>query len=106
MKACRSGEVSLNGVFARVVGQEVYLEGLYGRHSKLLMTRKEIDRLIGRLKGSNLTIVPLRLYFEKCWVKVDLGICRGKKNYDKRAAIKARDINRSAFLDMPENKRL
>ena len=64
------------------------------RTRKLLMHRREIMRLLGTVQRDGLTLVPLSLYFKDSRVKLEVGLCRGKKNYDKRAASAARDAKR------------
>lgn len=109
IKSIREGKVSLLDSHARIEKGEVWLYGLQispyekGNHynhkpdrvRKLLLTRGEIKKLIGKLKESGLTLIPLKLYFERCWVKVDLGLCKGKKVHDKRASITERETKRA-----------
>ena len=64
------------------------------RPRKLLLHRREIDRLTGKVKEQGLTLIPLRLYFKHGRAKVDLGLARGKKLYDKRESIKERETRR------------
>jgi SsrA-binding protein len=108
IKSIRAGKVSMNDSHARIEKGEVFLYGLqispydkggYNNHSpdrvkKLLLNKSEIKKLLGKIKESGLTLIPLKLYFERCWVKVDLGLCQGKKLHDKRAAISERDGKR------------
>jgi SsrA-binding protein len=108
VKSIRAGHVNLRGAFARVRQGEVWLEGMhiaiyeqgtYMNHDplrprKLLLHRRQIDRLVGKMQTKGLTLIPLRLYFSNNRVKVQLGLCRGKKLYDKREAIRERDTNR------------
>ncbi len=108
IKSIRGGKVSMNDSHARIQNNEVWLYGLQispyeqGTHynhqpdrvRKLLLTKQEIKKLIGKTKESGLTLIPLKLYFERCWVKVDLGLCKGKKLHDKREAISERDAKR------------
>jgi SsrA-binding protein len=108
VKSIRAGHVNLRGAFARLKGDEVWLEGVhiaeyeqgtYMNHDpmrprKLLLHRKEIDRLVGRVQAKGLTLVPLKMYFKHNHVKIELGLCRGKKLYDKREAIKERETAR------------
>lgn len=65
------------------------------RPRKLLMHRREIDRMAGQVAQKGLSLVPLRLYFKNRRVKVEIGVCRGKKAHDKRHAIKERDLKRT-----------
>ena len=76
-----------------------YLESSYNNHEperprKLLMHKKQIDRLQGSIKQKGLTIVPLKIYFRSARAKVEIGVAKGKKLYDKREVIKQRDIQR------------
>jgi len=65
------------------------------RSRQLLMHKKEIERLLGKLKEKGLTLVPLKIYFnERNFAKIEIGLCRGKKMHDKRASLKERDIKR------------
>ncbi|MFN7171129.1 MAG: SsrA-binding protein, partial [Candidatus Omnitrophota bacterium] len=64
------------------------------RRRKLLLQRKEIDRLIGKVRERGFTLIPLRLYFKNQWVKIELALARGKKLYDKRAEIRKREEER------------
>ena len=119
IKSIRAGKVGLTEGFARIRNGEVYLYGVHiapyeqGTHynheplrtRKLLLTKKEIKRLIGKLKESGLTLVPLKMYFDRCWVKVDIGLCKGKKLYDKRDAIAAKDTKRDIDRAMKQRTR-
>ena len=64
------------------------------RSRRLLVRRVDIDRLIGKMKSAGVTLVPLSLYSKQGLIKVELGIGRGKKAYDKRASIKKREVDR------------
>jgi SsrA-binding protein len=108
VKSIREGKVNLRGAFARIKDSEVWLEnvhiaeyelGTYMNHAplrdrKLLMHRREIARLTQRIQAKGQTLVPLKLYFKDNHVKVELGLCRGKKLYDKREAIAERESQR------------
>ena len=108
IKSIRGGKVNLRGAYARVKDGEVWIEGMhiapyeqgtYMNHDplrprKLLLHRREIDRLIGKVQAKGLTLVPLRLYLRHNRAKIDLGLVRGKKQYDKREALKERDAQR------------
>ena len=108
VKSIREGKVNLRGAYARIKDGEVWLEGVhiaiyeqgtYMNHDpvrprKLLLHRREINRLVGRIQAKGLTLVPLKLYFKENRAKVELGLCRGKKLYDKREAIKERESQR------------
>jgi SsrA-binding protein len=108
VKSLRLGRASLVDGFATIDGGEVFLrnvhipeytEGSWTNHEprrvrKLLLHRGEIERLIGKTKESGLTLVPLALYFSAGKVKVELGLARGKKSYDKRQDMARRDADR------------
>jgi len=107
VKTLREGRASLQDAYAEVDGGEAVLHmqipayshtGYDGheptRPRKLLLHRKEIDQLARRLAERGLTLVPLRLYFKHHLVKVELGVAKGKRAYDKRQAIAKRDAAR------------
>jgi SsrA-binding protein len=108
VKSLRAGRASLVDAFAQVKDGEIYLhavhipeyaQGTWTNHEprrtrKLLLHRGEIDRLMGKVKESGLTLVPLSLYFADGWAKVEIGLARGKRSYDKRQDIAKRDADR------------
>jgi len=108
IKSIRAGRVNLREAYAHPDGGELWLfnthiaryeAGSHYNHEptrprKLLLHRKQIDSLIGKMTQKNLTLVPLRLYIKNGIAKVELGIARGKKLYDKREAIARRDAER------------
>jgi SsrA-binding protein len=108
VKSLREGKANLKDSYARVQNEEVYLynthispysEGSYNNHEplrqrKLLLHKKEIRKLIGKVQEKGLTMVPLKLYFKNGKVKVELAIVRGKKMYDKRRDIDKRESER------------
>lgn len=108
VKSIRAGRANLRGSYARIRNGEVWLEGAhiseyeqgtYMNHEptrvrKLLLHRREIERLENRVSAKGLTLVALKLYFKSNHVKVELGLARGKKLYDKREAIQERDAQR------------
>ena len=109
VKSLRLGQVQLADAFARVSGDELWLEGVHiapyqfangvgahepDRRRKLLLHREEIDRLEARVAQERLTLVPLRLYFRDGRVKVELGLAKGRQKADKRQAIAERDSKR------------
>lgn len=91
-------ELFLLGAHISVVDNDPHLRQGYGgqatRTRKLLLHRKEIDRLIGKIQQKNLTLVPLKIYLKNGRAKIELGLARGKKLHDKREAIKKRDLDR------------
>src|SRR5512145_184860 len=99
IKSLRAGRMNLRGGYARVVGGEVWLydvhispyeqSGTYFNHEptrprKLLLHRREINRIVGQVERQGFTLVPLRVYFKGRRAKLELGLARGKKLYDKR----------------------
>ncbi|MGK5449793.1 SsrA-binding protein SmpB [Streptomyces radiopugnans] len=110
VKSLRQGRASLVDGFAQLDGGEAWLhnvhipeysQGTWTNHSarrkrKLLMHRAEIDKLIGRLQESGLTLVPLQLYFKDGRAKVEIALARGKKEYDKRHALREKQDRREA----------
>ena len=108
VKSIREGRVNLRDSFARIENGEVWLYNVnisayshrgYADHGplrqrKLLMHREEIRKLIGKTTEKGMTLVPLRLYFRKGRVKVEVGLAKGKKDYDKRETIKRREVDR------------
>ena len=98
VKSARAGHVTLRGAYARIKGDEVWLDGAHIaeyehgtwtnhdplRPRRLLLHRKEIDRLEQRVQAKGQTLIPLKMYFKGNRLKVEIGLCRGKKLYDKR----------------------
>ncbi len=110
VKSLRRGRVTMGDAYARVQQGEVWLHHLHIppyeqgnihnheplRPRKLLLHRREIHRLRGKAEQKGYTLVPLRLYFSRGVAKVELALARGKKLYDKRSAIEAREARRAA----------
>jgi SsrA-binding protein len=109
VKSLRGGRGSLSEAYARVRGNEVWLEGMHippyeqamdrGRYDptrdrKLLLRRDEIERLIGVTAERGLTLVPLRVYFTHGLAKLELGLGRGRRRFEKRQAIAEREHRR------------
>ncbi|MFC7550224.1 SsrA-binding protein SmpB [Plantactinospora sp. GCM10030261] len=108
VKSLRAGRASLVDAFAQERDGELFLHGMHipeytqgtwtnhepRRTRKLLLNRIEIDRLIGKLRESGLTLVPLSVYFSDGWAKVEVGLAKGKKSYDKRQDLAKRDADR------------
>ena len=108
VKSIRDGKVSLAESFARIDGNEAWLHGMHvtpynpaaqwnvppDRPRKLLLHRREIRRLVGATQQEGFTLVPLDLYVSQGLVKLTIALGKGKKNYDKRETIKARDAER------------
>ena len=108
VKSVRNGRTNLRDGFVRIDGNEAWLENVHispyeqanlmnhepMRPRKLLMHRKEIASLIGKVRQKGYTLIPLRVYFSRNHAKVEVGLARGKKQYDKREAIAERDAKR------------
>jgi SsrA-binding protein len=108
VKSFRDGKISFPDAWAEIIAGEVWLRSLRiaenpfssifnhdpDRKKKLLLHREEIKRLTRRVDERGFTLVPLSFYFKKGRVKVELGVCKGKKTYDKRADIRERDVKR------------
>ncbi len=108
VKAVKTGRANIAGCFATVKDNQLWLTGANiqpyqakntppdydpTRSRRLLLNRKEIAYLIGKMKSDRLTLVPLKLYNKAGKVKVELGLARGKKQYEKRDVIKKRETN-------------
>lgn len=108
IKSVRKGSVDLKDSFITIKNNEAFILNMYiakyeqgnifnheeRRTRKLLLHKKEIKKLKEKVSTEGLTLIPLKLYFKKNYVKVLIGLCKGKKLYDKRASIKERDLKR------------
>ncbi len=102
IKAVRNNRVALQGSFGRLIGKELYLVGAHfsvlegdpTRSRKLLVSKDELKKLIGRLQERGLTLVPIRLYLKGRWAKIELSLARGKKRHDRRESLKRREAER------------
>ncbi len=108
VKSLRLGQVNLKDSWCSIDNGELFIKGMHIspyekgnifnrdpiRVRKLLMHRKEINRLLGKIKQDGLTLIPLSLYFKGSRVKVQLGLCKGKKLYDKREDAAKKDAKR------------
>lgn len=108
VKSVRAGQVSLQESYAQARNGELWLEGCtiqpyaHGninnheptRARKLLLHRKELEKLVSRVEEKGLTLVPMSIYFKGSNLKVELGLARGKKIYDKRETTKEREADR------------
>ena len=108
IKSIRDGKVNLRGSYAIARNGELWLENahiaIYDhgnrynheplRNRKLLLHRREIEQLQAKVATKGLTLIPLKLYLKGGKAKIELGLCRGKKLYDKREAIAERDVKR------------
>lgn len=108
IKSIRAGNCNIKDCYGIVRNNEVYLLNMYigtykegnifnhdeNRSRKLLLHKKEIKKIANDIDKNGLTLIPLKGYFKDNKFKILLGVCRGKKNYDKRETIKERDIQR------------
>lgn len=120
VKSLRQGRGSFKDSYARVIDNELWLvnfhishysHGGYSNHDplrnrKLLLHKREIKRLIGKIEERGLTLVPLKLYFKNGKAKIELGLARGKKLYDKRKDIAKRDMDRDAQRELKNRYRV
>ncbi len=108
IKSIREGRVALRNAYAIARKGEIWLENAHiaqyehgnrynhepMRTRKLLLHRREIEQIDSRVMTKGLTLIPLKLYLKRGKAKIELGLCRGKKLYDKRAAVAERDVKR------------
>lgn len=113
VKSVKGNRVSLTGSFVRIIGSEAFLVNAQiqpyqfarienydpRRTRKLLLSKKEIIALKGKIEGANLTLVPLSLYTTHGLVKLEVGVARGKKQYEKREELKRRAVKRELEQD-------
>jgi len=108
VKSFRDGKISFPDAWAEVINGEVWLRSLVvsenpfssvfnhepDRKKRLLLNRDEIKRIHRKVEEKGYTLIPLSFYFKKSRVKVELGLCKGKKAFDKRAGIREKDLKR------------
>jgi len=109
VKSLRAAKINLNDSFARFEGAEIFLYNAHISHyaqasylnvdadrpRKLLLHKKQLQRINGKLTQKSLTLIPLKIYFnERGFAKVELALCKGKKIYDRREDIKRRETDR------------
>lgn len=114
IKSIRNGDCNIKDCYGIIRNHEVYLLNMYvapykegnlfnhdeTRSRKLLLHKKQIRKLEDAIQVKGLTLVPIKLYFKNNILKVSLGVCRGKKDYDKRESIKERDMKREILKDI------
>ena len=119
VKSMRGGRINLKDSYAQIENGEIFLHGMHIspyehgnifnvdplRPRKLLMHKRVIMRLFGKVKTDGLTLVPLKVYFERDKVKVELALVRGKKLYDKREAAAEKSAKREMDRAIKENGR-
>lgn len=108
IKSVRSGKCNIKDCYGIVKNNEIFLINMFISHykegnifnheetrsRKLLLHKKEIKKISAKINLQGLTLIPLKLYFKDNKLKVLLGVCRGKKTFDKRETIKTRDLNK------------
>lgn len=116
VKSIKEGSCNIKDSYARIKNNEVYLINMFikkykdastfaadeTRQRKLLLHKKQILKLKEKLETDNLTLIPLKVYLKNNKIKVLIGLCKGKKNYDKRETIKERDIKRNIEKQLKE----
>src|SRR3954468_15585420 len=115
VKSLRNGSVQLKDAYAEVRDGELWLRNMHiapyepardnhdpERPRKLLLHKREIERLIGKTAERGLTLVPTRVYFSGPRAKVEIALAKGKDRFDKREAIKARDQRRDVERELPD----
>jgi SsrA-binding protein len=122
VKSLRAGHASLAGAFVQERDGELMIYGLHipeythSRHGaraldqprrtrKLLLHRSEIDKIIARLDDTGVAVVPLSLYFQDGWAKVEIALARGRRSFDKRQAIAQRDADREIARELSDRLR-
>lgn len=119
VKSVRQGKVNLKDAWCSIEKGEIYVNGMHispyefgnifnrdpMRKRRLLMHKREINRLYGQLKTQGLTLIPLSAYFNRGRLKIQVGLCKGKKNYDKRESIARKDAEREAARELRDRSR-
>ena len=119
VKSMRQGRVNLKESFCMIRSGEIFAEGMHIspyeqgnifnrdplRQRKLLMHRREINRLFGLVKQDGYSLIPLSLYFKGSRVKLEMGLCKGKKLHDKRESTARRDADREMDRTLKERNR-
>ncbi len=114
IKSVRNGSCNIKDCYGIVKNNEIYLLNMFigqykegnifnheeTRSRKLLLHKKEIKKISEKIELQGLTLVPIKLYFKNNKLKVLLGVCRGKKTFDKRESIKERDIKREVAKNL------
>ncbi len=114
IKSVRNGSCNIKDCYGIVKNNEIYLLNMFigqykegnifnheeTRSRKLLLHKKEIKKIFEKIELQGLTLVPIKLYFKNNKLKVLLGVCRGKKTFDKRESIKERDIKREVAKNL------
>ncbi|MBU1027084.1 MAG: SsrA-binding protein SmpB [Candidatus Margulisbacteria bacterium] len=108
VKSIRQGKVNLKESFGRVIKEEVYVFGMHVspyqtadknkidpvRPRKALLQKRELVKLIGKAAEKGLTLIPIKIFLDGNWVKIDLGLCKAKRKYEKRETIRRRETKK------------
>lgn len=119
VKSIRQGAVNLKDAWCSIDNGEIFVKGMHIspyekgnifnrdplRNRKLLMHKREINKLFGTVKQDGLSLIPLSIYFKDSRVKMQVGLCKGKKLYDKRADAAKRDANREIDRNLKSRSR-
>ena len=119
VKSFRDGRISFPDAWAEVINKEIWLNSLNvaenpfssifnhdpNRKKKLLLNRDEIKKITRKTEEKGYTLIPLSFYFKKGRVKVEIGLCNGKKQYDKRADIREKDLKRDVEREFRRTER-
>lgn len=114
IKSIRAARVNLKDSYAEITGGEVWLNQMHIspyeqgnrfnhdplRKRKLLMNRTEINKIVGKVQQQGMTLIPLKIYLKQGLAKIELGLCKGKKSYDKRDDLADRDAKRQMERDL------
>ena len=118
VKSLRAGRVNLKDSWCNIIDGEIFVNGMHispydhgnvfnkdpMRVRRLLMHKKEILKLFGTLQQQGLSLIPISLYFKGSKVKMQVGLCKGKKLYDKRATMAERDAKRNIYRALKERQ--
>jgi len=119
IKSIRAGRVNLKDSYAEVIQGEVWLNQMHIspyeqgnrfnhdplRKRKLLLNRSEIAKMVGKVQQQGMTLIPLKIYLKQGLAKIELGLCKGKKTYDKREDIAKRDAKRQMERDLRDRSK-
>ncbi|MBD5435083.1 MAG: SsrA-binding protein SmpB [Treponema sp.] len=117
VKSVKNGNISFSDSFAEIINDEIWLKNFHiseyafssvfnhnpARAKKLLLHREQIKRLVRKTDEKGYTLIPLDVYLKNGRVKISLGVCKGKKLFDKRETIKSRDIERDIARDFKKS---
>jgi len=118
VKAIRDGRINIKDSYVIISQGEAFLLNAHinpyqfatydrpdpTRKRKLLLHKKEIDKLAGKLQTKGLSLIPLKIYFKNGKIKLEIGLGKGKKKYDKRSVLKERDIKREMEREIKDNR--